>query len=348
MQSKPSSFTPAVALEELHTQLDDIASTSNILTWMPASRLQRLSISAGCKDLETDCFHVINRTVSTHQETLHEIIFTNVWYANTDLTDRFNMAWVGRFAITDLVLGMTDYQAYSQDESCLDYCDHGFSDDPEEDLSDNQDDGLSNDKDDAFDNGPNYVLARGVSNDRVHSEGIRKMKLSSYLFGHHSHVPMRWGQKLERLALEAFNIRRWRVDGIQHPDLSALRVLILCPRGRDLEKEYPTPLSNYPAGMLALKITKLGPSTLRYLVVGKDSFWINDQRDIIYIADAGPDERGEIFAWMNEHDKAFIDPDSRINAPRKGRIIETFEPDYALVTEWNFMVARRVSGVESR
>ena len=338
MQPKPSNITPSVALEEIQTQLDDVASTTNVLTWMPASRLQRLSISAGCKDLETDCFRVINEVVSTHQETLHEIILTNVWYANTDLVDRFNMAWVNHFAITDLVLGMTDSRSYSQNEGSFDFSDGGFSDD--------QDDDSSDDQDGASDNRRKKVCPCGRSHSPLSERTIRKRKLSSYLFGHHSHVPMRWGQKLERLALEALNIRRAKVDGIQDPDLAALRILILCPRGRDMEKQYPTPLPDYPGGKLALKIAKHGPSTLRYLVVGKDSFWINERRDIIYTADAGPGVRGEIFAWMNEHDKAFIDPDSRINAPRKGRIIETYEPDYALVTEWNFMVARRVSGVE--
>ena len=289
-----------MALEELHTQLEDPASTYNLLTWMPKSRLQRLSISAGCKNLFNDCFDDINKVVKAHQETLQEIRLTNVWYAQTNIADRFNMDWDGHFAITDLVLAMNDVQAYAQDD---------LFEVPQHDTFNHQQ------------QNPEFRL---------------------YHLGLFSYEPERWGKKLERLALEAFDIERTKLNGIEEPDLAALRILILCPRGLNMKKQYPAPLPTFAAGKLALEIAKLGPSTLRYLIIGKDSFWIKD-RDIIYVADASPETRGEISSWMNEHDKAFIDPDSRINAPRKGRFIQTPDPDYSLVTGWNFMVARRVT-----
>ena len=321
--------TSTCSITELKTQLDDLNTTPSILSWLPNSCLERLSISSGCardmlNDRGLDGLVPINKIVTAHQETLEETVMTHAWFTRRDLAERFNATWEGKFAITELVLGLTEPQArrHQHDESIT-----------------------------------------------------RHASFKDYLFGqeplsprhtplHPSSPPLwnpilpRWGMKLRRLRLENMEVDGVVVDGIDHPSLEKLRVLIITPHGGTLVKHYPEPLQDFAEGRLAREVARRASGSLRYLSIGKDTFWVgrgeqnepnkegNSSRDdtkVIHYADATPTQRTEIQTWLSDEDRAFIDPLSRLNLPRHERVwLGEEEPDLEFVTGWNFMVARRI------
>ena len=285
----------SLALEELITHLDYTQSTPNILSWMPNSRLRRLSIEAH----GTDIFNIIKQIVTDHQETLQEIVFTSAWESTRSdyhFGDKFNAAWEGWFAITDLVLACKSPTFYHP------------------------------------------------------SSGLRQTYLSYDLFAARTWYRTRWGQRLERVRLEAPPLHSMGLECLQEPTLANLRILILYPAlPGQTGARYPQPLESFEEGRLASRIAQQAPTSLRYLSVGRDAFWIepNGEPRIRYYAEALAGKRAEIMSWLTEEDRAFIDPDTWFNVRRKHDYVPPdsasgFPPDDSILNEWNFIIARRV------
>ena len=296
-----------ISLTSLTTQFDHLPSTPNLLTWMPQSRLRRLSLLTTTKSPEKDPIEAINSIIHPHESTLQEIQLTNAWRTHYSFCSSFNTRWASQFAITELNVGLLDSGRREYDPARLPVGDS---------LS---------------------VALYGWS----------------ALTGNESG---RWGDQLLRVRLENVNLEKAKVEGIDDENLSKLRVLIVTPRGRGFEKHYPAPIGSFKEGRLALDIAKLALPSLRYLSVGLDVFWIdhptrpgsgsNDEEErsprLRHYADADCEDRAEMQKWFTKEDRDFIDPNSRLNAPRKDRVFVADEPDYWLVVNWNYMVARRV------
>ena len=296
-----------VSLTSLTTQFDHQPSTPNLLTWMPQSRLHRLSLLTASKWPGEDSTEAINSTIHSHGSTLQEIQLTNAWHTQYSFGSSFNTTWASQFTITELNLGLPDTN---------------------------------------FD---------GENLSRLPNSG----SLLFALYGWSSFTGSesgRWGDQLLRVRLENVDLEKATAKGVDDKNLSNLRVLIVTPRGRGFEKHYPAPIRSFKEGRLALEIAKVAPPSLRYLSVGLDVFWLDhptrpgssskeeeeSSPRLRYYADADYEDRAEMQTWFTKEDRDFINPDSRLNAPRKDRVFLEDEPDYWLVVNWNYMVARRV------
>ena len=103
------SATSSTLLEELTTEIDDIPSIANLLTYVPFSPLHRLSVSLidEGKRFTESARHACS-LVRQHHKMLQEIVFSNAWKLPYSFAGLFDDEWGNLFRITDLVLG-TDY-----------------------------------------------------------------------------------------------------------------------------------------------------------------------------------------------------------------------------------------------
>ena len=304
----------SLALEELITELDDLHSTASILSWLPRSRLRRLSISLVSEEYgfhdSVEALSYANSLLKMHLGTLQEVVFSNAWRLHLPFPREFDRAWGSVFRITDLVLGTDPGPAREDSGPLLTIYDYLATVSLDMDLglylmrlrieSNIEDNGTANDDD----------------------PGGTRLKS---LLGH-------------RKAFEH------------------IRILIVSPkRPGDIQDKghQGTWIDTSKEEMLAWRITRHGPPSLRYISIGQCSFWVDRSEgssDFTLVswshATGGLDLRlkWDVHKWATRDDLDFIDPLSRLNRERHGVEVPS-TPSYKQLLRWNFLVARRVDGV---
>lgn len=105
-------YRSLAALEDFHAELCDINLTINLVSWFPHARLRRLRLigSSGNDSRVVRNFssfeNEINRIIETHQDSLEEVVLSDIWNSSYGFVSAFNARWQGSFSITDLVLGL--------------------------------------------------------------------------------------------------------------------------------------------------------------------------------------------------------------------------------------------------
>ena len=177
----------------------------------------------------------ISKLITAYEDTLEEMVFLNIWHANSALSSRINSGWNGRFAITDLVL-ISENPAPHRKPSPVD----------EEDPKDTLDIDLFGEK-------KSMHLQRWGSQ-------LQRVRLEN--------------STLESTQLDEQGLQRVQFKCLKDPFLSQIRILILSPYRPAQVCHFSLELVDFAEGSLANKIASYGPKRLRYIAVGLDNFCV--------------------------------------------------------------------------
>ena len=302
--------TSSPALEELTTELDDLHSTVSILSWLPRSRLRRLSISLFSEEYGfPDSIYAsacADSLIKLYGGTLEEVIFSNAWRLDPPFAYDFDRNWGGVFRITDLVLGTDRGLARERPDPLPTLYDYLQT------VSVGMELGLY------------LTRVRIESNHADNTDDSGDARLESLLDHRKAFTQLRILIISPKRPKDIKDMSRQGTE----PDPSKEETLAW-----KISRYVPPSLRYISIGQYAFWVDRSEGSSDFALVS-----WS--------YATGGFDLRlkWDVHKWATRDDLDFIDPLSRLNQERHGVEVPS-TPDYTHLLRWNFLVARRVDGV---
>lgn len=325
----------AAKLDELTLEIDNPSLILNLLSWFPQARLLRLRLPAASR-VEPQCFprpidkarilNAISEVVSTHQDTLEEVTLSNIWHAHKDLISDFNDYWIGKFAVTDLVLACREPISYQEDlwprdrpYTTLFHEIFGYFYSP---LTPRQRWGtkLQRLRVEAL----ALALASPDCLSDVALASLRILILCPFRSSQEAHYPLDVSSFEE--GLSAQEIARFAPRSLRYLAIGPDRFWIHRPE--DIKNQSS---AQQPGGTNTEQIEYL----MLHFRHARDGGWSsggNEEEESAL--------RHYVHKWMSDEDRDFINEDSRLN---RNRSVMPDKPPYPLVQQWNFAIARRVS-----